>query len=397
MTSQLVSLRHALHDLAEASGEERRTATFLQEFFQTHPPTKLDTSLPGYGLAALFESTRPGPTLLLRADLDAIRDDPTSTQPHAAHRCGHDGHMTMLLGLVLDLERRPLNQGRVALVFQPAEETGEGALPLVESEFFQNLNPDVVLGLHNIPGQPLGRVLLREGSFAWASVGMRAHLRGRSAHAGEAEKGQSPKEALAYLLTHLPLCARENHAERCTVTHARLGEPTFGVSPGDAVLHVTLRAEQDEDLAALCRRVHEMIQTQAANHALAITLEPHEPFPATRNAPRIVQRAVSILQARHHDLTMLEHPFFWSEDFGHFTARKPGMLFGLGSGETQPSLHNPDFDFPDALLEQGVAVWRSLVDGFLEDSSLQASKRGSTSTSVEEIVCSNEGASCSRP
>jgi amidohydrolase len=371
---RLVALRRELHATPELSGREAGTATRLAAFLAACGPTELATGLGGHGLAAVFAAPgrTDGPTIVFRAELDALPIRESGDAPHAsrtpgpAHLCGHDGHMAMLAGVALEAARRPPTRGRLVLLFQPAEETGQGARAVAADPRWRAWRADRVFAVHNLPGYPLGQVLLREGSFTAGSVGMAATLTGRTAHAAHPEQGVSPAAALARLvpgLVSLPI-AHEARGDLAlvTVVHARLGDPAFGVSPGEAALLATLRAEREDLLDTMRHEAEDLVRREAAADGLGCAVEWVEEFPVTRNDPAAVAAAAAAARAAGlARAPALDSPFRWSEDFGWLSRETPGALIGLGAGEAQPVLHAPDYDFPDALLPLGLGFWSHLV------------------------------------
>jgi len=193
----LAELRRRLHRRAEVSSKEERTAALIAEamsgFDRGTGPDQVLRGLGGHGVAFTFSGKEEGPTVLLRCELDALPIPETialehgSADPAASHKCGHDGHMATLVGVAADLAERPLARGRAVLLFQPAEETGEGAARVIADPQFTLIAPDFAVALHNLPGRPLGSVVVRRGAFNCASVGLIARLRGRTSHAAEPE------------------------------------------------------------------------------------------------------------------------------------------------------------------------------------------------------------------
>jgi amidohydrolase len=376
----LVALRRRLHALAEPSGAEAATAAAVTDVVRACRPAALLTGLGGHGLAAVFAAPddADGPTVVLRAELDALPIGETLELAHAsrtagyAHKCGHDGHLTILLGVARGLAARPPSRGRVVLLFQPAEETGEGAARVAADPRFRALAPDWLFALHNLPGYARGRVLVRAGAFCAGSAGLSVHLSGATSHAAYPEQGRSPDRALAELVTGLiglPI-PFERRQELCfvTVVHARLGQPRFGTTPGDAEVAATLRAADDGVLARLQQEAAGLARTVAQAHGLGCTVRWHEEFPVTWNDPA----AAALVAAAAHEAGLevaapAESPFRWSEDFGVLAALGRGALFGLGAGGDQPALHAEAYDFPDALLVPGVAVMTALAHRALAD------------------------------
>lgn len=373
---ELIQLRQDLHRHPELSGKEEATAQRLRAYLQKYMPDQLLTRLgSGTGMAAIFKGAKDGPTLMFRADMDALpiaeneKSSYSSQTKGVSHKCGHDGHMAMVAGLAPLLHRHPLRQGKVVLLMQPAEETGQGAKDLLEDKQFLNIKPDFIFGLHNLPSYPLGQVVLKEGAFCAASQGVRVRLTGKASHAAEPDKGLSPATGLAKLLQRLPLLPRElPHKDLLllTLTHAQLGEATFGTSPGEAVLQATLRANQQTEMDLLVAAVEEELKAVAHQEGLELHYTYHEIFAGTYNgktASALLQQAAEKTGMSVH---IKEEPFRWSEDFGYYNQLAPAGFFGLGAGTDQPNLHNPAYDFPDALIPFGLRMYWSLIDGIRE-------------------------------
>jgi len=366
-----IRFRRELHREPEISGAEEETARRVARRLREGGAAEVVEGLGGAGLAAVHRGSASGPRVLLRADLDAL---PITERNGAGHRsaregishaCGHDGHMTILAGLSERLAARPLERGEAVLLFQPAEETGEGAARVLEDPRFAPLRPDRVFALHNLPGFPLGSVILREGTFACASVGLIARFRGATSHAAEPERGRSPAGAAADAIHAIGALPQNRTAmfdsAKATVIHARVGERAFGTTPGEAEVMATLRADRRETMAAMTRAAEELLLGIARAHGLDGTAEWIEEFPVTVNDAESVRLAADAAESLGYETIRPERPFPWSEDFGWFTGAAPGALFGLGAGENHPALHNPDYDFPDDLIERGVRLFEEIL------------------------------------
>jgi amidohydrolase len=374
--TDLLQLRKNLHRLAEPSGEESRTAHFVAEELRRLRIDVLETGVGGHGILASISASEPGPTVLLRADLDALPLSDDASLEHASerngcsHRCGHDGHMAMAIGVARALQSEPPKRGRVVLLFQPAEETGQGAWQVLQDERFQGFTPDFVLATHNLPGYPLGSVVLREGVFASASRGMCVEFIGRASHASEPAAGRNPIHAAASLSQELHgLPQAVTALEECaqvTIVGLVAGGANYGINPGEARLMATLRAHSEAAMRALVERAEELAQGLAQAHGLKLAITWHDEFPATPCDAQVVDRLKQVASGLGVPVIEPAHPFPWSEDFGHFTSRYPGALFGLGSGESQPRLHTEGYDFPDDLLEPGVRFLTASVRTLLE-------------------------------
>ena len=365
--------RRKLHRSPELSGEEAQTAREVCAFLASAQPDRILCDLGGHGVAAVYAGAAPGPTVMFRAELDGlpieeISDLPyRSTAPGKGHLCGHDGHMATLAVLARGLAQRRPARGRAVLLFQPAEENGAGAAAVLRDPRFQEIAPDLAFAYHNLPGLALGRAALAAGPVNCASRGMRVTLSGRTAHASTPENGVSPMRALASLMPSLTALGRGSTLDpdfaMVTVTHARIGEPAFGVAPGHAEIWATLRTLTDPGMEALQAQAEAEVRRTGQENGLRVAIAYEDVFAHCENAPEAVACLRRALEAEGvpHDHENL--PMRASEDFGRFGQRAPAAMVFLGSGETHAGLHNPDYDFPDALIGLGARIFmRALRD-----------------------------------
>lgn len=365
--AQLVAFRHELHRHPEISGQEQATAARVADFLQRFAPDQLLTGLGGHGVAAVYDGAAEGPTVMIRAELDALpiaeqTGAPyASIQPGKGHLCGHDGHMTMVAALAASLAQQRPARGRAVLLFQPAEETGQGARALLDDPALHPIAPDFAFSLHNTPGLPLGEVALCTGPANCASRGMKITLTGKTSHAAAPQDGVSPMQALAHLMPGLtalgPGGALDGDYALVTVTHAGLGEPTFGIAPGAGALWATLRTVTDTRMAGLVARAEALVHEVAQAEGLGLAITYHDIFDACTNHPEAVTALQAALTAEQIPWRAQDHPQSWSEDFGQFGTSAKAAMFWLGAGETHPQLHNPDYDFPDALIPVGRGIF----------------------------------------
>lgn len=364
---ELTAFRHHLHRHPEVSGQEEWTAAEVVRSLQALAPDRILTGLGGHGVAAVWQAAEPGPTVMFRSELDALpieelsQAEYRSTIPGKAHLCGHEGHSTILLGLARIIARNPPARGRVVLLFQPAEEDGSGAAAVLADPRFAEITPDWAFALHNMPGHPLGQAIIAPGPANCASEGLRVVFRGRTAHASAPETGVSPALALSELMpaalaagTGGPL---KPGFRLVSICHARMGEPAFGITPGEGELWLTLRTLADADMAALRDRVTGLAKGLAGAHGLEVDISHHDRFAACVNDPEASTAILRAVEALGLPLGDFGFPMRASEDFGLFGRHARSAMFLLGSGEASPALHNPDFDFPDALIPRGVAIF----------------------------------------
>lgn len=373
--AQLTALRHELHRRPELSGEEAGTAGRIAAELTALGADRIWRGLGGHGVAAEFTGAAPGPTVLLRCELDGLPIREISNLPYRSeiegkgHLCGHDGHMASLLGAAIRLASRRPATGRVILLFQPAEETGAGAKAVIEDPRWPEIRPDFAFAYHNVPGRPLGEIGLRPGPGNCASRGMQILFEGKSSHAAAPEDGVSPANAMAELMTALPALSRGAIGEAgfslCTLTHAKLGEPAFGISPADGELRVTLRTMTNEQMDLLVSQALHCVENCAGK--LKTDVHWHDIFRAVVNDEDATETARRAAERLGQTCLDMPTPMRWSEDFGRFgdDGAKAALLYA-GSGEDHPQLHNPDYDFPDALLPAVTDLYCGIIDDLLE-------------------------------
>lgn len=369
--SKLVELRHALHQAPEISGEEIGTAKTIEAYLTALSPDRLVTQLGGHGVAAVVDGEFPGPTILIRCELDGLPIHEISDVPYRSqiddkgHLCGHDGHMAIVCGVATLLHRERPKSGHVVLLFQPAEETGAGARAVIADSKFAPLAPDFAFALHNYPGIEAGTVSVKDGPINCASRGMRVVFEGKTSHASNPADGISPMAAMSAFMADITAFSMGEVTDAdfalVTVVHAVLGEPAFGISPGRAEIWATLRTMTDDRMTTLVSACEKRGGRLAKAHGLSYTISYDDVFEASHNDPVATAMVLQALELESVSHKILSAPTRWSEDFGVFGKEcKAAMLF-LGSGENQPQLHNPDFDFPDKLIETGVKIFHRII------------------------------------
>ena len=366
-----------LHRYPELSGQEQATSQRVVQVLEALKPTHLHTGIGGYGVVAEYVFAEEGETLLFRADMDAIAVDEAAEIPYAsahsgvAHKCGHDGHTTILLAFADLLHRAPLRRGRVLLAFQPAEETGEGAVQMLEDPFFKSKRIDYAFALHNLPGYPAGAVVCREGSFTCSVVSCTVEVEGKTAHAAEPEKALSPTPLLLRLLREAEGwdCNQPGSAAyfRSTLIELHIGEEAYGVAAGKGLIRFTFRAATENLLQERMQELEHLVAAAGEQQpAFRIRLRWQEPFQANENHPEaaaFVRQAAADLQLPYVEAAT---PFAWGEDFGAFTQRYRGAMFGLGAGEHIAPLHSPGYDFPNAIINDGARLFYRIAERIVQ-------------------------------
>lgn len=366
MIEKVIALRQELHKYPEVSNKEYKTAERIEQFISSYAPSEI-INLSKTGKAFVFNGKKQGKTIVFRAELDALPIMENSTRSYSsvhknvAHVCGHDGHMSILAGLAYKISKNPPKRGKAVLLFQPAEEVEQGAKDIVEDKKFKKLQPDYIFALHNIPGVSKHKIVLKKGCFTAASKGMTVKLYGKTSHAAEPEKGISPANAISLIIKKLDELTKEktlfNDVILATVIHVQLGEISFGTSPGYAEIRITLRSFENNDMTLLTDHIEKIIHEISTNERLKNEIFYSEDFPATNNDIECLNYVEKSAKENQLEIETKKHPFKWSEDFGYYSQLYQTCLFGLGSGKSQPALHNQNYDFPDDIIETGINVF----------------------------------------
>jgi amidohydrolase len=324
----------------------------------------------GTGVMVRFDGAEAGKTVMLRADTDALPITEINTFPHksifegVSHKCGHDGHTAIMVGVALHLLNNPLQKGTVLLLFQPAEENGEGAKAVLKDSKF-NLEPDIVYAFHNLPGYPLHQVVVREGSFTTAVKSIIIKLKGKTSHAAEPELGINPAKCIAEIISFFEKAIEPNieadDFALATPVFINMGEKSYGVSAGYGEVHYTIRTWNNQVMGDFTHKIIEAVNRIASNSGVETEISWTEEFFANQNDPKVVSNIRTVANEQSFQLEERATPFKWGEDFGLFTEKYKGAMFGIGSGESSPALHNPDYDFPDEIIPTGIKMFTGLI------------------------------------
>ena len=316
----------------------------------------------------------------LRADMDCLPMHETGDVPHKSrnpgrmHACGHDGHTTMLLGAARYLAQTRNYDGTAHLIFQPAEEGGGGASVMVKEGLFDRFPCEAVYALHNWPALPAGKMAVRPGPVLAATDEMRITIRGTGGHGAMPHLTADPVVAAAQVITALQTIASRNANPQdaivvsvCSMETSQLG--TFNVIPGHVLLVGTVRTFKPEmrDLAE--RRVREIAGQVAQALGTSAEIEYRRGYPATVNAEREAVFAAKVGErvfGASNVITDAE-PTMGGEDFSYMLQARPGayVFLGQGGGPSSCFLHNPGYDFNDAVIPLGAGYLAALVEDSL--------------------------------
>ncbi len=376
--------RRDLHAHPETAFEEVRTADFVAEKLAEFG-IEVHRGLATTGVVGVLDgrSNASGRAIGLRADMDALHIQELNGFDHRSrhdgkmHACGHDGHTAMLLGAAKYLSETRNFDGRVAFIFQPAEENEGGGRVMVEEGLFELFPVEAVYGLHNMPGMPVGSVSLRSGPAMAAFDIFEIVVTGKGTHAAMPQLGIDPVVTGAQIVTALQTIASRRTAPLdsvvVSVTQFHAGD-TWNVIPETAVIRGTVRSFKKETQDQMERDIDRIARAICDSQGATMTLRYERRYPALVNSEAETQIAGAVAAKVVGDgkVLMGAEPLMGSEDFAYMLEAKPGCYVWLGNGtEGGPggcSVHNPHYDFNDEISVVGASYWATLVEQTLPKS-----------------------------
>ena len=373
----LTNLRRDIHAHPELAFDEHRTAALVADRLEA---AGIETHR-GIGRTGVVGVIRAGSSkraIGLRADMDALPMQERNTFPHHSkhpgrmHACGHDGHTAMLLGAAEHLARHPDFDGTVVFIFQPAEEGDGGGREMVEDGLFERFPVDAVFGLHNWPGLPAGSFAVHAGPVMASADRFDIEVLGHGAHAAMPHLGVDPVVAGSALVQALQTIVTRTldplDPAVLSVTQFHAGE-AYNVIPDRARITGTVRAFSTEVQSQIEGAMQRICQGVGAAYNVNVRFNYIRGYPATINTPDEAALCVEVARALVGEGSVRTDlkPSMGAEDFAYFLHEKPGcyVWLGNGPGEGGCTLHNPNYDFNDAVIPTGVSYWVGLVDRLL--------------------------------
>lgn len=374
LQSEATEWRRHLHANPEILYDVENTAAFVEAKLREFGVDEVVTGLGRTGVVGIIkgEGEGSGRTIGLRADMDALPLDEitgnpwASTIPGRMHACGHDGHTAMLLGAAKYLAETRNFSGKVAVVFQPAEEGGRGALAMVEDGLMERFGIDEIYGMHNMPGKPLGSFAIRKGGIMAAPDKFSLKVTGIGGHAAEPHNTVDTIVIGAQIVNALQTIAARNanplRSVVVSVTQFHAGT-THNIIPEEAFISGTVRSldEGVRDLAE--RRIGEIANGIAAAHGATIEYDFERACPVTVNHPaeteHAARAAIDVVGSDRVDTDV--DPSMAGEDFAFMLQSRPGAYILIGNGDTA-GLHNPAYDFNDEAIATGISYWVRLAE-----------------------------------
>ncbi len=374
---EFVSLRRDIHRHPELAFEEHRTSALVADKLEGWGYT-VHRGLGGTGVVGTLQRGRGTRRLGLRADMDALPINEASgaewrsQHPGLMHACGHDGHTAMLLAAARHLAEAGRFDGTLNLIFQPAEEGGGGALRMMADGLFDAHPCDAIFAMHNMPGIPQGRLVLREGAAMASSDYATITLTGIGGHGALPQHTADPVVAAASLVMALQTVVSRNvdplQAAVVTVGALNAGRAN-NVIPATATLELSVRALDREVRALLERRIKALVQAQAESFGVQAKVDWRAGYAVLVNTPAetAFAREVALELLGPERVTLHGPPLTGSEDFAFMLERVPGSYLFIGNGDAPGNcmVHHPGYDFNDDNIAIGSAFWVKLAERFL--------------------------------
>lgn len=375
MVEELRQMRRDLHKIPELGLKEYKTSAYIREKLEGFGITELETWLET-GVVAVIRGKGKGQAVAFRADMDALPVteqtgcDFTSEHVGCMHACGHDGHVTVLLGFAKYLqEHKDELENDVTLIFQPAEEGPGGAQLLVDAGLFEKHPVRCIIGCHIFPQVPQGKVACRKGAMMARNGEVDVHIYGESAHGAQPQLGHDAVLAAGAVITGLHTILSRN------VSPLDSGVLTFGAIHGGEACNIiakevklegTMRAFSDEAYETMTKRVQEVASGIAAGYGCKGEAVFRHMYRVVDNDPKLVE----LLQEVAGDAYEETPPYMLAEDFSLYLQKVPGMFFFLGSGNAEKgythSLHSAQFQFDEEILALGVETYAKLLKKLAE-------------------------------
>lgn len=379
---ELSKTRRLLHQHPELKYEERNTAKLVFESLISQGYS-VESGIAETGVVALYDSGIPGPTVLIRADMDALpileenEHDYKSKIPGVMHACGHDGHTSILLGLANELKESGndfVPKGRVLLCFQPAEEGGSGADRMIQAGILDRYSVDAVFALHVWNHIDLGKVGVVNGTMMASVDEFKITVKGISGHGAMPEHTVDPIVVGSHIVTALQTLVSRNTdpLEPCVVTVGSFhAGNAFNVIPETAILHGTVRTYSKEVYNSIPLKMEQLVRMVAEGFGAKIDFDYTRIDKPTINDPKMadIVRKATIQILGEGSLTEEHTRTMGGEDFSAFLNERPGCYFFVGSRNEKKGFvhphHSSFFDFDEDALPIGLAILKQVITEYL--------------------------------
>ena len=386
LRAQLIAQRRDLHMHPELSNREERTSRIVAERLRALGLEDVKTGVGKYGVTALLRGARPGATVAVRADMDALPIQEVNDVPYKSqvagvkHACGHDAHTTVELGVaeVLSKMKGEIN-GTIKFIFQPAEEgapPGEegGARLMIKEGVMENPRPSAIFGLHTLPSIEAGQIAYHSGPAMASSDRFLITIRGKSSHGAQPHAGVDSIVVAAECVTALQTIRsrRIDPQEPLVISVGQIqGGTRYNIIAGEVKMEGTMRALNEEVRQRAQTLMRETLQSITAAYGATFELKFDEGAAVTFNEPKLVEETLPVIRRIVGDKNVLSiKPFMPAEDFSYFQKVSPGFYYFLGVGNRAKGItagwHTPDFDIDEESLVVGVKVMSNVLLDYLD-------------------------------
>ncbi len=364
--------RQHLHTIPELGVECHKTAAFVAERLREFGVDELHEGMATTGMVAIINGQGAGPTIGLRADMDGLPIveatglDYASTHAGRMHACGHDGHTTMLLGAAKYLAETRNFSGRVALIFQPAEETGGGAEVMVQQGLMERFDIAQVYALHNLPELAKGSFSTTPGPIMAAVDTFHIHIKGKGGHGAMPHETRDPVMAACGMAQAIQTIVSRNHLATqdlvVSVTQIHTGSAD-NVIPETAYINGTVRTFNKDVQDMVMRRMTQIVAGQAASYDVSAELNYVVGYPATINDAAKTEFAAQVARdvVGEAHVTDDQDREMGAEDFSYMLEKRPGAYLFLGQGASA-GLHHPEYNFNDEVAPVGASFFARIVE-----------------------------------
>lgn len=371
-TNDMTAWRRHLHTIPELMFECHQTAAFVVERLREFGITEIHEGIATTGIVAIIEGQGGGPTIGLRADMDALPMqeetglDYASTIDGMMHACGHDGHTTMLLGAARYLTETRNFKGRVALIFQPAEESGGGGEVMVNEGILERFDIKEVYALHNAPGTPVGHFYTTPGPIMAAADDFDIHITGKGGHGAMPHETADPVVAAVSIAQAIQtIVSRNNYSQDhlvISVTQIHTGSAD-NIIPEKAYVNGTVRTFDSAVQGMVMARLEAIVAGAALSFGVEAELVYNVGYPATINDPERTIFAADVAREIAGDNGVIDDngPEMGAEDFAYLLEKRPGSYLFVGNGETA-GLHHPEYNFDDETAAAGASFFARLIE-----------------------------------
>lgn len=370
--TDMTAWRQHLHTIPELQFECHETAAFVAERLREFGVDEMHEGIAKTGIVAIINGQGDGPTIGLRADMDALPIPEetgvsyASTNPGKMHACGHDGHTTMLLGAARYLAETRNFKGRVALIFQPAEEDGGGAGVMVEEGIMDRFDIAEVYALHNVPGFEEGAFYTTPGPIMAAVDTFEIHIQGVGGHGAMPHETRDPVMAACGIAQAIQTIVSRNHyaLDDLVVSVTQIHTGTVNnVIPDTAFINGTVRTFDPAVQKMVMERMEQIVQGQATSYGVTARLDYQVNYPATINDAGKTGFAADVAREVSGDerVTVDMGREMGAEDFSYMLQARPGSYLFLGQGEGA-GLHHPKYNFNDDIAPVGASFFARIVE-----------------------------------